>query len=100
MDEVYDLFIDVWERAQDTATDSDHFPNQRCDWDSDQRYFDEIDSDAWREELAENGETLGWDRVRTDAIFGNVDLTDHDRIGRTWVTVLAYLMTDFRYLHL
>ena len=96
--EAYDLFVDVWERAQES--NADVFLSQRCDWESDQRFLEEIDSDAWVEDVNENGETIGWDWDRINGVFNERNMTDPNRIAQTWVTVLAFMLADFRYLHL
>ena len=70
---VYDLFVDVWNRRR--SSDSGDFRSMRCDWAEDERYFDGI-ADDFR------------------------DWSDPHHVARTWAVVLAYLMTDPRYLHL
>ena len=35
----------------------------------------------------------GWE------LFGQVDRADPHHVARTWVVVLAYLLTDYRYLY-
>ena len=95
---VFDLFVDVWERERNSA--DGHFRSARCDWADDAHYFDGIANDFWRSELDESGWQLGWDWDRINAYFDARDWPDPDYIARTWVAVLAYLMTDPRYLHL
>ena len=96
----YDLFIDSWDRGRDSDRGGD-FRSLRCDYGEDQHYFDGIADDIWREELDENGNPLGWDWERMgDFLQRETDMEDHHHVARTWVVVLAYLMTDYRYLHL
>ena len=95
---VYDLFVDVWNRRR--GSDSGDFRSMRCDWAEDERYFDGIADDFWREELDENDNHLGWDWDRIDPYFDTRDWSDPHHVARTWAVVLAYLMTDPRYLHL
>ena len=92
----FDLFMDVWRRME--ASDNTDFRMERCDWHEDDHYFDGILDDAWT--VDENGERhLDWDRV-LDFIWRETEMPDPHGIARTWVVVLAYLMTDPRYLHL
>ena len=96
----YDLFVDVWERARAAGEDWD-FLSLRCDYAEDHHYFDGIADNIWRDETDEHGNPLGWDRERMhEFISHETDTADPHYVARTWVTVLAFLMTDYRYLHL
>ena len=95
----YDLFVDVWRRGRES--DDGDFRSLRCVYHEDQHYFDGIADDIWRDELDEHGDPLGWDWERMDEfIWEENDMPDPNHVVRTWVVVLAYLMTDPRYLHL
>ena len=72
----------------------------RCDWVSDAHYFNGIADHLWQTELDEWGNERGWDWDRVNSYFEAKDWSDPDHVARTWVAVLAYLMTDPRYLHL
>ena len=91
----YELFVEVWTRRRE-SNDLD-FRSIRCDWDLDQHYFDDLLDDIWV--TNEHGDP-DWDRERIDAHFETIDWSDPHHVARTWVVVLAYLMTDPRYLHL
>ena len=91
----YDFFVDVWMRSRDS--NNGHFRSTRCDWPEDQHYFDGILDDAWG--TNEHGDP-DWDWDRVNAHFETIDWSDSHRVARTWTVVLAYLMTDPRYLHL
>ena len=41
---------------------------------------------------------LDWDRV--DEFMDSIDFSDPHQTAKAWVVVLAYLMTDYRYLYL
>ena len=41
-----------------------------------------------------------WDRVNDFLQRGDIDWSDPQATARTWVVVLAYLLMDYRYLHL
>ena len=60
----------------------------------------QVADDIWREELDENDTPMGWDWDRMREFFNETDMPDPHGIARTWAVVLAYLMTDPRYLHL
>ena len=91
------LFVDVWKR-HDSGGD---FPGGRCDPWRDEHYFDGIADDIWREELDENGNPKGWDWPRMhEFLWEETHRSDPHGLARTWMVVLAYLMTDPRYLHL
>ena len=91
----FDLFVDVWRRAQSTG-DGD-FRQRRCEFWADDHYFEGILDDVWLDD--EDGRRWDWDRVN-DFIWRETDMPDPHGIARTWVVVLAYLMSDPRYLHL
>ena len=90
------LFVDVWKR-RDRGGDF----GGRCDPWRDEHYFDGIADDIWREELDEDGNPKGWDWDRMHKfLWEETDRPDPHGLARTWMVILAYLMTDPRYLHL
>ena len=95
----YGLFVDVW---QSNRNSEDHqFLSTRCDWHEDAHYFDGIADHLWQTEPDEWGNERGWDwDAANDLIWYETDMPDPHHVARTWVAVLAYLMTDPRYLHL
>ena len=94
----YGFFVDVWQRNRNTGG---RFPGARCDWAEDAHYFDGIADHFWRSELDEWGNEIGWDwEAMNKFIWEDTDMPDPHHVARTWVVVLAYLMTDPRYLHL
>ena len=96
----YELFVKIWESARDTSESSF---DMRCDWHSDQYYFDGIVDDAWLDpELGEewDWDRHGWDRDQVQAYLDTLDLSDRHHVVRTWGAMLAYLLTDYRYLYL
>ena len=95
----YDFFIDVWQRNRNS--DEVSFHSMRCDWASDAHYFDGIADHLWQTELDEWGNERGWDwDAANDLIWRDTNMPDPHYVARTWVAVLAYLMSDPRYLHL
>ena len=96
----YGLFVDLWERRLKSGDDGD-FWSVRCDWGSDAHYLDGIVDGAfvYRDDW-DWGEGYDWDWDRINAHFDTIDWSDPHHVARTWVVVLAYLMTDPRYLHL
>lgn len=96
----FDLFVEVWERARQAATGTGDFRSLRCDVYKDDYYFDFIAEDIWRSEPNDTGDVLGLDWDRVNAYFDTIDWSDPHHVAQTWVVVLAYLLTDYRYLHL
>ena len=98
----YELFVAVWESNLVSSEPHSRF-DMRCDWDTDQYYFDGIVDDAWLD--PEDGEEWDWGRHGFDdetvrAYFDTIDWSDRRHVARTWVVLLAYLLTDYRYLFL
>ena len=97
----YDLFVDVWKRGRKSGEDGDFRRSGRCQWYEDSHYLDGIADHLWQTELDEWGNEKGWDwDAANDFIWRDTDMPDPHHVARTWVVVLAYLMTDPRYLHL
>ena len=89
----FDLFVEVWEHGR--TADNRDFQSVRCDFWDDSDYFDGILDDIWV--TNEHGDP---DRDWVTAHLDSISLSDRHHVARTWVVVLAYLMTDYRYLHL
>ena len=95
IEEAFQLFSTVWERKR--RTEGHHFSDSgtACPVD-DTSYFQGIIEDSVV--IDEWGDSeIDWDRV--DAAW-NFDLNDSSYAARTWVIVLAALMSDYRYLYL
>ena len=92
----FDLFVDAWRRGR-MSDRGDDFRELRCAFPDDRRYFDGILDDHWT--TNEEGH-VDWDYGRVDDFIDKTDMADPHHVARTWVVVLAYLMTDPRYLHL
>ena len=88
----YQLFREVWERKR--AKEGDHFDETECHI-SDALYFEGIADGTW--EYSKWGDShineRGWD------LFHRTDRSDPFHVARTWVVVLAYLLSDYRYLY-
>ena len=98
--DVYNLFVEIWKSER---TFSDITFDIRCDWDGDQYYFEGILDDAWvapESELDWDWDRHGWNQERIGEYFAEIDLTDTYHVARTWTVILAYLLTDYRYLYL
>ena len=95
----FDFFVRVWEQKRE---DGGHqFPGSLdCAWDSDRHYFAGIADQLWRDQPGDNGYPLGWDSDLIDTYFNDIDLSDNQGVAETWTVVLAYLLMDYRYLHL
>ena len=99
----YRLFVDVMDRGRDRRAFS--FRGSDCYWNwlDDLSYFDGILEDA----VVEEGEP-GWgrrgpydfDRPRVEDFMNGIDWSDPHYAAQAWAAVLAYLMTDYRYLYL
>ena len=97
IDGAYELFVEVWSRHRN---DGDDFNTRNCEPFADQHYFDGVADHLWREELDENGDPKGWDWERLFKFLRETEMPDPHGLARTWMVILAYLMTDPRYLHL
>ena len=98
VDTAFSLFVDVMERGQDTG--DHHFREWQCDWASDIHFMDGILDDIVVEMRNEWGPYYGFDRPSVDALLESIDFSDPHYSARAWVVVLAYLLTDYRYLYL
>jgi len=100
VDSAYRIFFGVLEREKsDWFTHND---NGRCSiWD-DIYFFDGILDDAVKEYGDESeywrSYELDWDYV--NAFMNSIDFSDPRHAARAWVSVLAYLLMDYRYLYL
>ena len=95
VESTFELFLDVWDRKR-MSDDSSRF--QTCDMfdDADMFYFSGILEDGiWLDE--ERG-SVDWDVVHE--FYETIDWSDDLAIARTWVVVLAYLLSDYRYMYL
>ena len=97
------LFVEVWDRKR-PANGSD-WREERIDCDiRDERYFEGIADDVLQSHRTDDGYSyygFNWDRV--DEILHEADWWGQGRqnpVVRTWVVVLAYFLTDYRYLFL
>ena len=99
----YSLFVNVWnhKRSNGYLDFNSWEEGLECDWRSDQHYLDGILDGAfvYREDWG-NGWDYSWDDDLINEHFDMIDWSDTRGVTRTWVVVLAYLLTDYRYLHL
>ena len=94
----YALFLEVWQRHRATGR---VLRDTTCDWNSDIRFLDGLLANAVGEQSDEDGHRYKhWRRDSVDTFWGGKDLADPHYATRTWAVVLAYLMTDYRYLYL
>ena len=96
----YRLFVDVWERKRASEETETWFRGLRCDWGSDIHLWDGILDGAVVEGEDEYGRWYDWDNDLIDAFMDGIDWSDDQYAAQTWLVVLAYLMTDYRYLSL
>ena len=99
----YRLFVNVMERGREAQRLN--FRGSDCYWNwlHDLSYFDGILEDA----VVEEGEP-GWgrrwyydfDRPHVEDFMDSVDWSDPHYAAQAWAVVLAYLLTDYRYLYL
>ena len=95
IENAYDLFMDVQSRK---AGDDFRVDGIACEWATDQRFLDGIVPEAFGAVGPDGNPSWRWDRV--NAHFETVDWSDPHGVARTWTVVLAYLLMDYRYLHL
>ena len=98
VEEAYALFTDVWRQHHDLTSGSRlcDWPAGRCLLNVDQAFFEGI-----VDEQPLKGNADGWrwvDWPQAQEIIGAT--TDPFHVAQSWAVVLAFLMTDYRYLHL
>ena len=91
IEESYRLFREVWERRR--ATEGSRF-SEKCHI-NDIRYFEGLVDEAWGFDRWGNAriDERAWD------LLDRTDRSDPHHVARTWVVVLAYLLSDYRYLY-
>ena len=95
----YRLFVSTMERRR--AAGGRWFEHWRCNAELDLSYFDGILDDVVEEHEQDDGfrhYQLDWERV--GEFMDSIDFSDPHQTAKAWVVVLAYLMTDYRYLYL
>ena len=102
--DAYRMFVDVWTRKREFAqsVSTSFFEPLVCEFALDHRFFDGFLDDAIVMKENDRGEYYydwDWDRVN-EFIYGQTDTRDPAGVARTWVVVLAYLLSDYRYLYL
>ena len=91
----YRLFVNVWERKRETEGPGFRDSKTMCPID-DNQYFDGIINDVVVTDERGNS-VIDWNRVKESWTF---DMYDPNYTVRTWVVVLSFLMSDYRYLYL
>ena len=93
VEQAFQMFREVWERKR--GTDGGSFPRTTCNI-NDSLYLDGIADDTWQYNrwghsgISQRGWDLIWGAARSDP----------HHVADTWAVVLAYLLTDYRYLYL
>ncbi|MCY4559713.1 MAG: DUF1588 domain-containing protein [Chloroflexi bacterium] len=98
VDAAFNLFVDVMERGR--SSEEDRFNRWQCDWRGDIHFLDGILEDPIVRKRDEWGLYYDFDWPRVDALMDSIDFSDVHSSARGWVVVLAYLLTDYRYLYL
>ena len=95
--EAFALFTDVWRQRHDVNA------NRLCDWPAgrcllnvDQAFFEGIVEDQPLKGNADGWRWVDWPQAQE--IIGAT--SDPFHVAQSWAVVLAFLMTDYRYLHL
>ena len=92
----YQLFLKVWNRKRHSNR-GDNLFDARCEVASDHFFFDGFLDGITT--IEEGYSRINWDRLHSS--FRDQDrYADHHQIAQTWVVVLSYLLTDYRYLYL
>ena len=103
VDEAFRLFADVWHRKRESGEERDICWPAQCRWWDDLRFFEGIDDGPSPPVWVERENGYGdWDWESYDPVWEFLEdkRADPNYVSRTWAVVLAYLMTDHRYLHL
>ena len=93
----YRLFVEVMERGR--AAQDNWFEHWECDI-NDIFFFEGIldDTVVWHDNMYGRYYGIDWDRV--NPFLDGIDWSDPHHAAQAWVVVLAYLMTDYRYVYL
>ena len=95
----YQLFEEVWERKRASADGLWFLGSQACEW-NDIRFFDGFLTNAVREQVEPYGFSKRWNWPAVGSFWERTETLDEHFAARTWIVVLAYLLMDYRYLHL
>ena len=96
VDAAFGLFVDVWNRARQEEGGNFGDSQLGCATSGDHRFYEGLVDDAVHYDKWGNSQ-VDWDR-RGDFHDG-LDTSDTSHSVRAWVVTLAYLLTDYRYLH-
>ena len=97
VDAAFRLFVDVMERGQ--GLEEKHFLWWSYGY-NDIYFFEGILDNLVEKKRYESRTHYEWDQDRVEALIQGIDFSDIHYGARTWVVVLAYLLTDYRYLML
>ena len=89
--EAYDRFVEIWKDKNELGGHFLRNDVHTCEWGSDGYYFDGI-ADLYDDEQQK------W--VGVDEYFADIYLSDARGAAQAWTVMLAYLLMDYRYLHL
>ena len=94
----YQLFFKVWNRKQHSDLGDDFFDGARCERGNDHFFFDRF-LDGVTTIDDQGNSRIDWDRFN-GLLRHQIPHKDPHHVARTWVVVLSYLLTDYRYLYL
>lgn len=98
----YELFVEVWQQnlaSESRSSDFLNWPDIECEWGNDAYFLEGILERAWLSPETSGDGQHGWDWEHVHAYFDSVDFSDPQATARTWVSVMAYLLMDYRYLY-
>ena len=91
----YQLLVDTWQSKQ--GSDIEFPGNTLCNWSQDQEFFNGlvntpiiIDDEGFRD--------FNYDAI--NAFLSTTDMSDSNQMLKTWVVMMVYFMTDYRYLYI
>ena len=99
--EALSLFEETMQRkrAGGTAPRLCQWPEGQCYWHTDYRFFEgAVDDETLAQLLEERDWGHEWNYERVEEIIG--ETPDPHYVAQSWAVVLAFLMTDYRYLYL
>ena len=99
IEQSFRLFVEVWESGRHTNVVNFDESARGCHWRSgagaDRRYFDGLAEEVLTYDYSGSAR-LDWDKAFA---LTSGPLYDRNYVARAWVPTLAYLLTDYRYLH-
>jgi hypothetical protein len=98
VDHTFELLTETWLARRELGNPQWYPGGMSCSWFSDFNFFDGLSLEDPYIERGDGG--YRWDFDKTGRWFESQDLGDADFMLQTWRVVIAYLMSDYKYLYI